>query len=131
MEAELLITGAAPTLTDKWLVVVSFTPSSVDEGFALKFAGSEVGAVGTDLQWRITVDGSMPADHTVMLGGWSVLSSPVEIIAPLVATKTTALEVFAPAAGGVGRTVRGLIRGWVANFPPTGPIVGRLRGSVT
>lgn len=131
VQSELVITGAGATPNDKWLTVVSFTPASVDEGYAIKFAGSEVGAIGTDLQWRITVDGSMPSTHTIMLGGWSTMDSPVEIVVPFVFSKTTALEVFAPAAGGAPRTVRGLIRGWVANFPPSGPVISKLRGSIT
>lgn len=117
--------------TDQWLTVVSLTPSSAEEGFALEFAGAEVGAAGTDLQWRITLDGSTPANYNTLLGGWSTLDSPVEIITPFVSLKTTALQVYAPAAGGAPRTVRGLIRGWIASWPPTGPVIAKLRGSVT
>lgn len=107
--------------TQRWLDVISFTPMEGEEGRIIELAGEEVGAAGLDLLWRVvkgkgTIGGSQLPSFGVLLGGWSSILSPMVLPIPVERDMTVSLQVLAPAAGGVPRTVRGLLRGWTAPF---------------
>lgn len=111
-------------VTDVFVDVVSIELGSSEEGRILHLAGEEEGAIGSDLFWRFVVDESSPGRYDVMRGGWSSISNPAQIITPIPSHTKAALQVFLPAAGGAPRTVRGLLRGWVAPFDGGGTFAG-------
>lgn len=115
------------TIADRFITVISMNPGDAKEGRILEWGVNEVNAAGTtilagtDLIWRIVIGtgptlGSEISDFDPMTGTFGSIVSPIVIPLRLERNKFVSLQVFAPAAGGVPRTVRALLRGWTAPF---------------
>jgi len=116
-EVEVPITGV-------WVEVIGIRTDQSEEGRVLQWAGEEEGAVGSDLFWRITVNGSSPARYDVMRGGWSSIAVPKTIATPIPTGQRVALQVFLSVAGPSPRTVRATMIGWTAPFDGGGTFAG-------
>lgn len=102
--------SAYTTVAGSWGTVAEFSVPAGLEGELLHAAGADV-AGANNLEWRLTINGSVSVDMPQWAGVWSALDRPRLLRIPLRSGETIKLEVK---AGANGLTVRGSLDGWTA-----------------